>query len=253
MMKDWWYLFLRQVRSSRRMPAVLFLAIFQPIVWVVLFSQLFQSIASVPGFDEKSYITFLTPGIAVMTALFGAAYSGMGLLGDMYSGMLDRLLATPISRSALIAGPLGYTTFQTVIQVSIIVVIGFALGARPKGGVAGFVLLLVASALLGLAFGGISNWLAILTHRQNSLIAMVNFLSLPLTFLSTMMMERKLMPHWMRIATEYNPVDWAVTVSRASFEGRWQAVWARLILLSVFALVSCILATTGFMRYQRSC
>ena len=74
MMKDWWYLFLRQVRSSRRMPAVLFLAIFQPIVWVVLFSQLFQSIASVPGFDEKSYITFLTPGIAVMTALFGAAY-----------------------------------------------------------------------------------------------------------------------------------------------------------------------------------
>ena len=168
--------------------------------------------------------------------------------------MLDRLLATPISRSALIAVPLGYTTFQTVIQVSIIVVIGFALGARPKGGVAGFVSLLVASALLGLAFGGISR-LACHSHASDRpLIAMVNFLSLPLTFLSTMMMERKLMPHWMiGSQTEYNPVDWAVTVSRASFEGRWQAVWARLILLSVFALVSCILATTGFMRYQRSC
>jgi ABC-2 type transport system permease protein len=170
-MKDWWHLFLRQTRSNRRMPAVLFLSVFQPIVWVVLFSQLFQSISAVPGFDQKSYVTFLTPGIAVMTALFGAAYSGMGLLGDMYSGMLDRLLSTPVKRSALIAGPLGYTTLQTMVQVSIIIVVGFVLGAKPTGGIAGFVLLLVASALLGLAFGGISNWLAILTRRQNFLIA----------------------------------------------------------------------------------
>jgi ABC-2 type transport system permease protein len=78
----------------------------------------------------------------------------------------------------------------------------------------------------------------------------VNFLSLPLTFLSTMMMERKLMPHWMRIATEYNPVDWAVTVSRAGFEGRWDAVWYRLILLGSFAVLSCVLATAGFRQYQ---
>ena len=102
---DTWLLFRRQIRSTLRYPSTVVLSCFQPIVWMVLFGPLFQSVATVNGFRGGTYYEFLAPGIAVMAALFGSSYAGLGTLVDIQSGTLDKFLATPVSRAAIVTGP----------------------------------------------------------------------------------------------------------------------------------------------------
>jgi ABC-2 type transport system permease protein len=250
---DTWYLFVRLLRATMRMPVFVLISIVQPILWVVLFGQLFRSVTTIPGFGASSYVQFLAPGISIMTALFGAAYSGMGLLGDIDRGVLDRLLATPVSRGALIAGRILHAAVLVVVQAGLILIVACLLGARPHGGLPGVLVVFLAAALLGAAFAAFSNALALLARRQELVIAVMNFVVLPATFLSSMIMSRNLMPGWIEGVARFNPVNWAVTAARDGFEGRAAAEAAlTLSLLAGFALLCGLLATRSFSRYRQS-
>lgn len=252
-LRDTWYLFLRLLRASLRMPVFVIISIVQPILWVVLFGQLFQRVTTIPGFESSSYVQFLAPGISIMTALFGAAYSGMGILGDIDRGVLDRMLATPVSRGALIAGRLLHAAVQVIVQASIILLVSFLLGARPHGGVLGILAVLFAASLLGAAFASFSNALALLARRQELVIAVMNFTILPMMFLSSMIMSQRVMPRWISGVSRFNPLNWAVTAARDGFEGRAPSEMALcLALLAGFALVCGFLATQAFRRYRRA-
>jgi ABC-2 type transport system permease protein len=251
--RDTWYLFLRLVRATLRMPVFVIISIVQPVLWVLLFGQLFRSVTTIPGFGASSYVQFLAPGIAIMTALFGAAYSGMGILGDIDRGVLDRLLATPVSRGALIAARILHAAAQVMLQALIILGVAALLGARPHGGMAGIGVVLLAAALLGAAFAAFSNALALLARRQELVIAVMNFVILPMTFLSSMIMSRNLMPPWILSVSRFNPVNWAVTAARDGFEGRAPGELAAcLALLAGFALLCGVLSTRAFGRYRRA-
>jgi ABC-2 type transport system permease protein len=250
---DTWYLFLRLVRATLRMPVFVIVSIVQPILWVLLFGQLFRSVTTIQGFGASSYVQFLAPGIAIMTALFGAAYSGMGILGDIDRGVLDRLLATPVSRGALIAARILHAAMQVILQALIILSVAALLGARPHGGVAGIGVVLLAASLLGAAFAAFSNALALLARRQELVIAVMNFVILPMTFLSSMIMSRNLMPPWILSVSRFNPVNWAVTAARDGFEGRAPGELATCLgLLAGFALLCAVLSTRAFGRYRRA-
>jgi ABC-2 type transport system permease protein len=249
---DLWHLFVRLVRASVRMPVFVIVSIVQPIVWVLVFGQLFRSVARLPGFGASSYVQFLAPGIAVMTAMFGAAYSGLGMLGDIERGVLDRLLATPVGRGALLAARILHSAVQVSLQSAIILLVSAVVGARPHGGALGLALVLLAAALLGAVFASFSNSLALLTRRQELVIAAMNFVMMPAIFLSSMMMSGNLMPGWIRAVSLWNPVNWAVTAARASFEGQWQLLPRNLGLLAAFTVAVAWLATLSFRRYRHA-
>jgi ABC-2 type transport system permease protein len=252
-LRDTWHLFLRLMRVTTRMPVFVIISIVQPVLWVLLFGQLFKSVTTIPGFGASSYVQFLAPGISIMTALFGAAYSGMGLLADIDRGVLDRLLATPVSRGALIAGRILHASVQVVVQAAIILLVAFLLGARPHGGLPGVLAVFLSASLLGAAFAGFSNALALIARRQELVIAAMNFVLLPSTFLSSMIMSRNLMPGWIRGVSRFNPVNWAVTAARDGFEGRAPSeMLLCLALLAVFALICGFLATRSFGRYRKA-
>ena len=247
------HFFHRQVRTSVRLPSSFFLSVFHPFVWMVLFGSLFQVTASLRGFPGGSYIQFLAPGIAVMAGLFGATYSGMGTLGDMQSGLLDKFLAAPIPRASIIAGPLLNTALNTVVQAAIILATAVWMGARPRGGVAGVLLVFLVVGMLGSAFSALSHSLALVTRTQRTMVSVVNFISLPLVFMSSMMIARELMPAWMRTVSYFNPVDWAVTVSRAAFGGTLgPETWRPVGLLAAVTAVAWIVAVRSLSYYQRS-
>lgn len=72
------YMTARHVRNLARQPWYVAFTLFTPVMYLVLFGQLFKSVAQLPGFGTTDYITFLTPGIAVMTAVFSVGWSGIG-------------------------------------------------------------------------------------------------------------------------------------------------------------------------------
>lgn len=249
--RDTFYLLLRELRITLRMPVWLIMAVVQPIIWLLLFSQLFQAVGTIESFPETSYLRFLTPGLAIMAALFSSSYSGMGILRDIERGVMDRLLATPTRRASLIGSRVLHAAVSVMIQAGVILVMSILMGIRPGGGVLGAFWVLLAAGVLGIALGAVSNGLAIVTGRQELLLSLTNFAVLPLTFLSTMIMARPMMPDWMKGVARFNPVDWAVTVARNGFRGTNPGeVTEKLVLLVLFAAICWVLAARAFARHK---
>jgi ABC-2 type transport system permease protein len=244
----------RYLRALARQPWYLAITLMQPIIWLLLFGQMFKRVADLPGFQASDYIAFLTPGIVVMTAMFSSGWAGMGYIQDIDRGILDRLLVSPIRRGALISGQLTYQAVVTVIQSLVILGLGFLAGARFDGGPAAIGVFLLCTVLLGTAFASLSDTLALLIRREESVIAAVNFLVLPLSFLSTTFMPAGLMPGWIQSVARYNPVNWAVEAGREilASDVDWGLLLSRTGLLFLVALALGWVSTRAFRSYQRS-
>jgi len=178
----------------------------------------------------------------------------MGMVNDLDRGVMDRFLVTPVRRGALMMGGLVQLAVVIVIQSAIILTLAFIRGATFPGGVAGMAVVVLGAILLAVPFGALSNGMALLARKEETVIAAVNFVLLPLVFLSGVFMAQNLMPHWMQTVAHYNPVNWAVTAGREAVGSNvdWGVVWTRLGLLAGFALLSAFLATRAFRTYQRS-
>jgi len=232
-MNDTFRLLIRHVMTTLRIPIWIFVTLVQPIVWLTLYGQLFRRVVELPGFGSSSYIQFLTPGVVIMTSMFGSAWAGMGIIQDLNDGVMDRLLATPVSRGALITARVLHSAITVLFQGMIILLVGFLLGARFPGGFLGVLALIVLGGLLASGLSALSNGIALLTKREETLIAVINFFGLPLTFLSTAFMSAALMPSWIRNIAKLNPVNWAVDGARDALMGaNWDGVWGRALLFA---------------------
>ena len=244
----------RYVRAFLRQPYYIVGTLVQPVIWLLLFGQLFQRVAQLPGFTAGSYIAFLTPGIIVMSAMLSAGWSGTSYVMDMDRGVMDRFLVTPVRRGALITGELIYQAGMVLLQSLIMLGLGILAGARFNGGVASIVVLLACTVLLGTAFAALSNTLALLLRKQESLIALNVTLVLPLTFLSSTFLPVNLMPQWMQDFAKFNPINWAVEVGRQTLSSSidWSLVAGHLAELLALALVCAWISIRAFRAYQRS-
>jgi ABC-2 type transport system permease protein len=249
-----YYMTMRSVRALLRQPAYVAITLIQPVIWLLLFGALFKSVVRIPGFGTASYITFLTPGVVVMTALFSSGWSGMTFIEDIDRGVLDRFLVSPVRRSAMMAGSLAYGAVTNIVQSLIIVLLGAAVGARFDGGALGAAVLVVSATLLGAAIASLSNALGLLARQRETLIGATQFVVLPLTFLSAGLMQTTLMPKWMQHVAHYNPVNWAVEAGREALgaDVDWGFVGARVGGLLALTIVCAWLGTRAFRSYQRS-
>ena len=250
------YLTMRSVQALVRQPIFLVVTLIQPVVWLLLFGQLFKSVIEIPGFGvgTGSYLEFLTPGVVAMTALFSAAWAGTVYIDDMNRGVMDRMLASPVRRGAMMNGTLIYQSLVSLVQTAIIFAIAYIAGARFAGGVVGVAVTAVAVALLTIVFAALSNAVALLVRQQEALIGISQMLSLPLSFLSSAIMATELAPKWIQVAADVNPLDWAVVVSREALSASpdWGSAGPRLAALVGLSLVMGWLATRAFGVYQRS-
>jgi len=245
--------FLRNLRVLLRQPAFLLITVIQPVCWLLLFGALFKAVSRIPGFSG-TYIDFLTPGVVIMLAVFSAGWSGMGAVEDIQSGVMERMLASPVWRGSINAGAVLYSAFAMMIQAILIIILALLLGADFKGGVIGVLVMMIVGALLASVVASLSYAVGLLGRQRETVIGTVSFFQLPLTFLSTGMMQKSLLPHWMQTATKYNPVNWAVEAARSAAMQKtdWGLVGERVALLAALALVSGYLTSRAFAKYQRS-
>ena len=249
-----WQVTMRGIRVFMRNPAYLAMTLTQPIIWLLLFGALFKAVIRIPGFHGGSYIDFLTPGIVMMLAVSSAGWTGMGFIEDIHGGVMDRVLVSPVWRGAPNAGTVIYAALMIVVKTALIVLLALALGAHYAGGVGGVLLLILVAALLGAAFASLSNGVAMLARQREALIGAVTLVLLPLTFLSTALMQESLVPGWIRTVAKFNPVNWAVVAGRAAAMQKidWGLVGSRIGLLVALTLVCAMFATRAFTKYQRS-
>jgi ABC-2 type transport system permease protein len=124
------------------------------------------------------------------------------------------MLATPASRASILLGRLLSDAFRVFAQSLIILVLAYGLGVFPVTGFIGYVLILFTVAFFGLAWSGISLALGLRTKSAETVFGIAGTLTFPLLFMSTALMDKRLMPEWMKSVSAYNPISFAVNAIR---------------------------------------
>ncbi len=246
--QSWALLTGRYLRQLYRQPAVIGITLTQPVIWLLLFGALFKKVAELPGFGGESYITYLTPGVVIMTALFSSSWTGMSFIEDSDTGVMDRFLTAPVPRGALIAASLAYQGVTTVVQSAIIIAIGWGIGAGFPGGAAGVAALIGISVLIALAMAGLSDGFALLVPQREALIGVSTMLVLPLTFLSGAFLSLRLVPGWIAGIARFNPVNWAASAGRVAVGGHppWGTVGSYAGFLALALVATAAMSTWAF-------
>jgi ABC-2 type transport system permease protein len=246
--QSWALLTGRYLRQLYRQPAVIGITLTQPVIWLLLFGALFKKVAELPGFGGGSYITYLTPGVVIMTALFSSSWTGMSFIEDMDTGVMDRFLTAPVPRGALIAASLAYQGITTIVQSAIIIAIGWGIGAGFPGGAAGVAALIGVSVLISLAMAGLSDGFALLVPQREALIGVSTMLVLPLTFLSGAFLSLRLVPGWIAGIARFNPVNWAASAGRVAVGGHppWGTIGSYAGFLALALVATAAMSTWAF-------
>jgi len=214
---DAWTNFKRWNLKAVRNPFVLVVSLVQPIIFLVLFTQVFGGVATQAIGDggSISYETYLVPAIAIQVALAAAATSGVGLVNDIESGMFEKVLVTPMNRTAVFLGKTAAEVARIAVQIGIILGLGVLLGAEIATGLVGALGIMAVGILFSLWFVSLSNALAVVTKDQESTIIGANLLQFPLLFVSSAFLPLDSLPDWIQFVATYNPVTYGVDAARA--------------------------------------
>jgi ABC-2 type transport system permease protein len=178
----------------------------------------------------------------------------MSMISDLDRKVVERFLATPASRLSLVLSQVVRSAITAAIQALVILLIALALGVRVDQGALGWIVVILAAMLVNMAFAGVSQGIALLTRKEATMIAVANFIGLPLLFLSSTLLATAQMPHWMREVSRFNPVDWGVIAAReAVLPGTdWGSIGLHLVYLLALAAATAAFATWTFRAYQRT-
>ena len=198
-------------------PWGIFFTMVQPIVFLGLFGPLLAGVPQVPG--ASSVWQWFVPGILVMQILFSTSMTGFSILMEMQTGSQERLMVTPMSRSAMIVGRSLSQVVPLVAQAALImgVMVPFGFTLHPLGALGGLAIL----AVLGVGLGALSFALALVAHGREWIFWTVQQVFVfPLTVLSGVFLPIENGPTWMRAAADANPITYIVRAERSLFDGR---------------------------------
>jgi len=118
---------------------------------------------------------------------------------------MDKMRVAPISKSSILFGKLFSDAISTIVQVVIILLIGLALGVNIASGFPGVIMILTIAATFGIAWSGISLFVALTTKSSQTTLSIGLLTTFPLLFLSTSVMPLDLLPGWVQLVAKVNP------------------------------------------------
>lgn len=241
----------RNVTRNLRTPMLVTASLLQPVVLLVIFSQIFRRLADTPEFQRlgyDSYLEFFLPGMVVLSMLFTALQSGLATVTDIDSGMLDKLLTSPIRHTSILLGRVIADAITMVLQGTIILAIAVLMGARPQAGWLGALALLGYAALFGVVWAALSNLIALRTRNSELTMVVGQFLTLSALFLTPAFFPKPLLPGWLQTVATSNPAAYVIeTGQRLMGTGNdWGQDLRTLLALAVAALILVPAAVAAF-------
>ncbi|ANP73983.1 ABC transporter permease [Cryobacterium arcticum] len=211
---DGWTTTKRNLIKIKRTPDMLVFAVIQPIMFVLLFSQVYGGAINVQGTD---YTQFLMAGIFAQTVVFGSTFSGSAMAQDLKDGIIDRFRSLPMSSSAVLVGRTNGDLVLNTISMIIMMATGFLVGWRVNSSMGEFFAGLGLLLLFSYAFSWVMALLG-MSVRSPEVINNASFIILfPITFISNAFVPIETLPDPLRIFAEFNPVSALVQAARELF------------------------------------
>jgi ABC-2 type transport system permease protein/oleandomycin transport system permease protein len=162
-----------------------------------------------------AYVDFLLPGIFVQSVTFRSSQTAVGLSEDLERGVVDRFRSMPMARSAVLAGRTMADLVRNLAIIGLMIAVGYLVGFRFRGGVAGAIGCTAIVAAFGFALSWIFAFVA-LTVRGAEAAQTAGFVVIfPLVFASSVFVLVSTMPHWLRAFATISPVTLTADAARS--------------------------------------
>ncbi len=211
-----WALYYREVSKIYFSIFTLLMTIIQPLMWVVFFG---SSLGGLPKsfleefFHTNNYLSFLIPGELSVSSVSMGMMASMSLVQDKRLGYLKRIMVAPTRKYVIFLSKVLGGATRGLIQVPVILIAGWLMGARFY--VTGYIFLwLLALYLTSMSFSSIyfmfnvssSDW------QRPGLVA--NLLTFPLMFSSTALFPKAFFPSWLQAISDVNPLTYLSELGR---------------------------------------
>ncbi len=203
---------LRDVKRFFRDRIRLVGAFAQPLIYLALMGTGLQSAFTAFGSGETRYVTFMFPGIVCMTVLFTAMFSAISIIWDREFGFLKEMLVAPIPRSSVAIGKV-FGGATTALMQGFLLLLFMPLVGIPYD-LAKIAMMLVAMFLLAISLTSFGVAFAARLRSMEAFPIIMNFVLLPMFFLSGALFPLQNLPGWMMVLTKINPMTYAVDAMR---------------------------------------
>jgi ABC-2 type transport system permease protein len=209
-------LWLRQLKRYFRSRARLLSSLMQPLLFFIALGFGFGPIYAKAGGGD--YIQFLAPGIITMSMLFTAMFGGIEVIWDKQFGFLKETLVAPVPRLVIMLGRTIGGATVAMLQGAVITLITFAVGFRPEVSSALFLVPLMMF-LICMLFTALGTAIASRLEDMQAFPLVLNFLIMPMFFLSGALFPLDQLPKALLIVTRLDPVSYGVDGMRGSLIG----------------------------------
>jgi ABC-2 type transport system permease protein len=250
--RDTWLIFQRQTLLLWRNPVWVFVGIFQPVMYLLLFGPLLKpALAPLGATTNAQTYRIFVPGLLVLIAIFGGLFQGFGLIAELRAGIIERSRVTPVSRIALLLGRSLRDVLSLLVQAVIITVLALFFGLSVV--LLDLLLAYLLLALIAMMTSAVSYGVALRVKSEDALAPLMNTVAQPVFLLSGILLPLAFAPDWLRRVADWNPFSWAVDGTRALFAGDLgnDRVWQGLLIISVLAALSVVWAAREFARSVR--
>jgi ABC-2 type transport system permease protein len=219
----------------------------QPLLWLFIFGTALHHNRSltVGTLDYRSY---LAPGVMAQAAMFIAIFFGLAVIWERDVGQLQRLLATPLPRSAIVLGKAAGACVRALVQalllLAVLAVTGIAVRWTATGLIGTLALLLLGTG----AFACMSMLLAAAVKERERFMGIGQLVMMPLFFASSALYPLAVMPAWLHAIARVNPLTYEVQGLRQMLVGVGGAgeVWLDFAVVIGFFAIMLVAATRAY-------
>lgn len=241
-------LWLRQLKKYSRSTPRIIGSLGQPLLFLLVFGFGFGSIFAKAG--GGSYIQFLVPGIVAMAVVFTAIFGGIELIWDRQFGFLKETMVAPVSRFNIMLGRTFGGATVSVIQGIAVLIISFLVGFKMQN----FFMIIPAIVFMFLTaffFTALGTAIASKLTDMQAFPIIMNFLVMPLFFLSGSIFPLDTAPKALQILGHIDPLSYGIDGLRYSFIGMSAFnPWIDLLILLAFSLVVLFIGKQLFEKME---
>ncbi|MEO6651943.1 MAG: ABC transporter permease [Ilumatobacteraceae bacterium] len=257
---DTWVIAKRNLLRNLRLPQLLLFATIQPIMFLLLFNYVFGGAigSSIPAAAGGKYLNFLLPGLLVQISTFGAGQTAIGLTEDLSNGVISRFRSLPMARSAVLAGRTLADLIRNAFVISLMIVVGFAVGFRYQTTFPRFVGGVAIVLLFAYSLSWVMAAIGLKVRNPEAANTAVFLPVFPFVFASAVFVPPKTMPSWLATFAEHQPVTIVAQAARGLMLGQGaldpgQTVVGQVLLAIVWCLgITLVAAPLAVRVYRRS-
>jgi ABC-2 type transport system permease protein len=218
----------------------------QPLLWLFVFGTAMSHLRAIPvgGLDYRAY---LTPGVMAQAAMFIAIFFGLAVIWERDVGQLQRLLATPLPRTAIVLGKSAGAAVRALVQAVVLLAVVAVAGIGLRWSVAGVLGALVTLVVGTGAFACLSMLIAAMVKSRERFMGIGQLVMMPLFFASSALYPLAVMPGWLHVVARVNPLTYEVEGLRACLLGGGHPLVDLLAVAGFFAVFAAA-ATRAYPR-----